>query len=265
MNNLSKIQNFICKEDDVIVVSFPKAGTTWLQEIIYCVLNGIDASQHQSLEDRFPYLEFIYPGLASIEKMEGQRLIKTHLPLSILPEDIHKKKPKIFYIMRNPKDVAVSYYHFVRMMTITDYTASFDNFFEDFISDKVAYGPFWKHYTEVWPHRNDPNVLLLYYEDLHKDIHGSIKRIADFLNKDLSEEEINQIADHCSFHNMSKNPNVNYQHWDDLGIRKTNESRFMRKGQIGDWKNYFSEEKNTLMDSWIDEKFMNINFTYDNL
>lgn len=71
------------------------SGTTWLQEIIYCVLNGISASETQSLEDRFPYLEFIYPGLASIEKMEGQRLIKTHLPLSILPDDIHKKKPKV--------------------------------------------------------------------------------------------------------------------------------------------------------------------------
>lgn len=34
----------------------------------------------------------------------------------------------------------------------------------------VAYGPLWKHYTDIWPRRNDPNILILFYEDLHKVI-----------------------------------------------------------------------------------------------
>ncbi|GIY12021.1 sulfotransferase 1C4 [Caerostris darwini] len=267
MKNLESCKNFVFKEDDILVVSFPKTGTTWLQEIIYCIMNGIDESLSKSLEDRFPYLEFIYPGLASIEKMEGQRLIKTHLPYSLLPEDVLKSNVKMFYILRNPKDVAVSYYHFVRMMTAADYSGDFDSFFQDFLSDKVPYGPIWKHYEEIWSQKDNPNILILFYEDFHKDIHGSIRKISRFLNKDLTEKEICDIADHCSFSNMSQNPNVNYQHWDDLGIRKQYEAKFMRKGQVGDWKNYFNTEMNHRMDSWIDDNFSDIkaSFVFDKL
>ncbi|GFX40249.1 sulfotransferase 1E1 [Trichonephila clavipes] len=305
------VKNFTFKDEDILVVSFPKTGTTWLQEIIYSILNGVDETSSQSLEDRFPYLEFIYPGLKSIQKMEGQRLIKTHLPYSLLPEDIHKKNVKfqlsdleckisfekrltttgmaavsaevlpfggkfflnpifacylIFYIMRNPKDVVVSYYHFVRMMTVSDYSGNFENFFQEFLSDKVPYGPIWKHYQEMWDHLNEANIFILFYEDLHKDIQGTIKKIATFLDRDVSDEEINDIVDHCSFHNMAQNPNVNYQHWDDLGIRKIHEAKFMRKGEIGDWKNYFTSEMCQSMDLWIEDNLKEISpfFNYDN-
>ncbi|KAF8785879.1 Sulfotransferase 1C4 like protein [Argiope bruennichi] len=267
MKNLDGIRDFTFKEDDILVASFPKTGTTWLQEIIYCILHGVDESLSQSLEDRFPYLEFIYPGLDSIKKMEGQRLLKTHLPYSLLPqEDILKKNVKVFYIMRNPKDVAVSYYHFVRMMTISNYSGNFDNFFEDFISDKVPYGPIWKHYLDMWEHKNDQNILILFYEDLQKDIHGNIRKIASFLNRNPTEKEINDIANHCSFDNMSQNPTVNYQHWDALGIRKSSEAKFMRKGQVGDWKNYFNAEMNRSMDLWIENNFkdVSVSFGYEN-
>ena len=50
---------------------------------------------------------------------------------------------------------------------------------------------------------------------------------------------------------MEKNPSVNYSHWDELGIRKQQEAPFMRKGQVGDWKNYFSSEMNDDFDVWI--------------
>ncbi|GFQ88926.1 sulfotransferase 1E1 [Trichonephila clavata] len=267
MKNLDHVKNFTFKDGDILVVSFPKTGTTWLQEIIYSILNGVDETLSQSLEDRFPYLEFIYPGLKSIQKMEGQRLIKTHLPYSLLPEDIHKKNVKILYIMRNPKDVMVSYYHFVRMMTVSDYSGHFESFFREFLSDKVPYGPIWKHYQEMWDHRNEANILILFYEDLHKDIQGTIKKVATFLDRDVSDEEINDIVDHCSFHNMAQNPNVNYQHWDDLGIRKIHEAKFMRKGEIGDWKNYFTSEMCQSMDLWIEDNLKEISpfFNYDKL
>lgn len=259
MKSMDNIQKFICRESDIYVASFPKTGTTWLQEIIYCIMNGIDKSS-KSIEDRFPYLEFLYPGLSSIENQVDQRFIKTHLPYSLLPQDILEKKPKIFCIMRNPKDVLVSYYHFVRMTTMSDYKGSFESFFNDFLSDSVPYGPIWKHYNEMWLHRNDPNILILSYEDFHKDIQGNIRKIAQFLEKDLTNEEIADIADHCSFKNMSKNPSVNYQHWDDLGIRNKNEAKFMRKGEIGDWKNYLSSERIHIMDTWITEKFKDTSF-----
>ncbi|GIX97886.1 sulfotransferase family cytosolic 1B member 1 [Caerostris extrusa] len=244
MKNLESCKNFVFKEDDILVVSFPKTGTTWLQEIIYCIMNGIDESLSKSLEDRFPYLEFIYPGLASIEKMEGQRLIKTHLPYSLLPEDIIKSNLQIIL------EILIVFF---KIFSLIKYPM-------------VLFGNIMKKYGVR--KKDNPNILILFYEDFHKDIHGSIRKISRFLNKDLTEKEICDIADHCSFSNMSQNPNVNYQHWDDLGIRKQYEAKFMRKvGQVGDWKNYFNTEMNHRMDSWIDDNFGDIkaSFVFDKL
>ncbi|XP_054709134.1 sulfotransferase 1E1-like [Uloborus diversus] len=239
-------------------------GTTWLQEIVYSIMKGIEKSE-TSIEDRFPYLEFIYPGLSSIEKITEQRFLKTHLPYSLLPESVHQKKPRIIYMMRNPKDVAVSYYHFVRMMTMTDYVGDFSNFFQDFLNDEVPYGPIWKHYADVWEHKDEPNVLILQYEDFHKDIQGNIKKIGLFLGKHLTDKEVEDIAYHCSFSSMSNNPSVNYQHWDDLGIRKKDEAKFFRKGQVGDWRNYFNSEMDDLMNVYIENHFKSndIKFCFD--
>ena len=60
--------------------------------------------------------------------------------------------------------------------------------------------------------------------------------IAEFLNKSLSDELINRIAEQCTFNGMMKNYN-SYS----LGGSSLN---FLRKGVVGDWKNYFTPEQN---------------------
>lgn len=264
IKNMKNIQNFEVRDDDIFVIAFPKTGTTWLQEIVYIISNDLnfEKAASSSLENRFPYLEFIYPGLSAVSKMPSPRFIKSHLPLSLLPQEIKEKSPKIFYIVRNPKDVAVSYYHFVSMLTMTNYTGQFKDFFETFINDKVPYGPIWRHYSEFWEHRDDSNIFIISYEELQKDIKSCIERIASFLGKSLNEDEINKIAVHCSFDSMSRNSSVNYEHWDDLGIRKKDSEKFMRKGQVGDWQNYFTSDMNERMEKWIKEHFEKVGFQF---
>lgn len=81
----------------VFLLSNFLAGTTWSQEIIYLVQTGLDFEGAGSapLDDRFPYLEFLYPGYEAIAKYPSPRLIKSHLPFHLLPADIHVKKPKV--------------------------------------------------------------------------------------------------------------------------------------------------------------------------
>nr|AJD25308.1 sulfotransferase-like protein [Plectreurys tristis] len=100
LKSLDSLEKFECREDDIFVVTFPKTGTTWLQEIVYCIMNDLDFSSAavKSIEDRFPYLEFVFPGLATINKMPSPRFIKTHLPYSLLPADVHQKKPKFLMV-----------------------------------------------------------------------------------------------------------------------------------------------------------------------
>lgn len=265
IRSLPKVQALKARPDDIFVVSFPKTGTTWVQEIVYLIVTGLDfqSASERNMEQRFPFLEYFYPGVSTIESSADVRMIKTHLPYSLLPESVRTENPKIIYIMRNPKDVCVSLFHFTRLIKETGYEGSFNDFFKSFLKGHVSYGPIWKHYLEWWEHRNDPNVLVVTYEDLHKDASGVIQRVAVFLGRPLREDEVAAIAEHCHFRRMAHNPAANYEHWRKLGFLNLHEQGgFMRKGIVGDWKNYFTPEMNAEMDAWLEEKFGHTDLTF---
>lgn len=177
------------------------------------------------------------------------------------------------YIFRNPKDVLVSYYHFCRMNKLIGFNGTFNEFFDRFVKGTLPYGPIWSHYIDVLKLKEDDlekpfdhnNVLVLFYEDLKKDFAAQVHKISEFLNKPrLSDDAIKVLAKHCSFDEMKNNPAVNYQHWDDLGFRDKKEASFMRKGQVGDWKNYFSPDQDAVITKLIDEKLGDkISFIYE--
>ncbi|CAL1537993.1 unnamed protein product [Lymnaea stagnalis] len=245
VNDVKSIHQFDVREDDIWVVSFPKSGTTWVQEIVYLVNNGADfeSAGAATIEERFPYFEWIVPGLKSIEKMPSPRLIKSHLPLTMLPNQMKDKKPKIIYIARNPKDTVVSYYYFLTKFVIEDniFNGTFDEYCQLFIDDFVHYGPWWKHVKEAWERREQDNILVLFYEDLQENIHKAVWDIAGFLNKPITEAQVNDIVKYCSFETMRNNKAVNYDWLKDVGAAKEGE-HFMRKGQVGDWKNHLNKD-----------------------
>jgi len=95
---LENVAAFQLRDDDLIVASFPKSGTTWLQEVVYRLrhLRGKkDEYEKDVMETKFPYLEFVYPGLKDIEERKGERFIKTHLPRHLLPESAKTSKAKV--------------------------------------------------------------------------------------------------------------------------------------------------------------------------
>ena len=80
--------------------------------------------------------------------------------------------------------------------------------------------------------------------------------IAEFLGKDLSQETIDRIARQCSFGKMKRNPATNYSHRARAGAVKPNSNDFMRKGEVGDWKNYFTTEQNEAFDKQYEERMV---------
>ncbi|XP_054157896.1 sulfotransferase 1B1-like [Oppia nitens] len=271
------IESFVFRDDDIVVTAFPKSGITWLQEIVWLLANELDFKTAKSLTitDRFPYLEFPSPGIKSIERMKVRRYLKTHLTPTLLfsgkqlnetTEDNDNNNnivvPKMITIFRNPKDLIVSYYHFCRMNKMIGFKEDFDHFFDRFISGSLPYGPVWNHYLDVLQWNNsqpdDRKILVIHYEDLKKDFANQVNRISEFLGKPkLSDDDMKQLTNHCSFDQMKYNPAVNYKHWDDLGFRDRNEAEFMRRGQIGDWKYYFSKEQNHTIDKLVKKYLQN--------
>lgn len=89
----TEAQNYLAEHlhpNDVFVASFPRSGTTWISELVYLLvtkLNYEDALRY-NIEERVPFMEYIWPGVRSIAKSTPPRVIKTHLPFPFLPREV---------------------------------------------------------------------------------------------------------------------------------------------------------------------------------
>jgi len=253
-STLEKIsKHFRARPTDVHIVTYPKAGTSWIQEVAWLVNHDadIEASNSTPSSQRTIYIELDNHKVDKFKMLrsaEGARHVKWHHPAELLPSDVISEG-RIIYLLRNPKDTAVSWYHFQRMNTLYSFEGSFDQFFELFLQNKVSYGSYWHHILSYWKLRDQGNILFLTYEEMHSDLSEVVRKVGSFLSKDLSKKQVEAIVEHCSFRQMRSNPMTNASKME----RIKGEGKFMRKGQVGDWTNYFSKEQNQRMEDWITE------------
>uniref|UniRef100_A0A646QEH4 Amine sulfotransferase n=1 Tax=Hemiscolopendra marginata TaxID=943146 RepID=A0A646QEH4_9MYRI len=259
---LKRLQTFEAEEDDVYVVTFAKAGTALMQEVVHLLHNGTSEPAFEMLRDlTFPYLEIAcwnfpddFPdSFKLIESSPSPRLIKTHLPYSLMPPKAIEMKCKMIYVARNVKDVVVSYYHFAQKMNVMDFKGEVSDFVELFLRDLVPYCPYFDHVKGFWERRNEPNILFVTYEDMKKDLSSVVRKTAEFLKKTVSDEEVATIVKLCSFENMKANPVVNKNFFQEEKVAKE-DFTYLRKGIVGDWKNHFSKDINDKFEKLLDEK-----------
>lgn len=107
-------------------------------------------------------------------------------------------------------------------------------------------------------------MLFLFYEDLISDLPGNIKRTAEFLGKSLTSEQIKKLEDHLRFENFKNNKSVNISGLKGLGLFKSSEQNFVRKGRSGGWKDNFSEEEAKEAKKWVEDnqKALGIKFRF---
>jgi hypothetical protein len=161
-------------------------------------------------------------------------------------------------VTRNPKDAAVSFFFQCRIVFFPG--IEWDDFWKKFVNGEVEFGNYFDHLLSWLPHKDDKNVLFLKYEDMKRDLPGAVSQIASFLEADLSSDVIDKIADLTTFEKM-KNDNSANLSW--LRLRKKKGDEFMRKGIVGDWKNFFTAEQSAEMDSICAEKLNGFEFRYE--
>ena len=159
------------------------------------------------------------------------------------------------YVARNPKDVIVSFYHHHKLMKMQGFSGgSLENFADFFMKDQgecrvlsallypshliyylvwsfftVIFCPYFPHILDAWAKRTHPNLLFIFYEDMKKNLRGEVEKVARFLGKPLTEENMTKLLEHLKFENISKNESVNFEIGKKIGFMNL-DGAFMRKG-----------------------------------
>ncbi|KAM8960119.1 sulfotransferase 1B1-like [Pelodytes ibericus] len=249
-----KIENFQARSDDVLISTYPKAGTTWTQEIVDLIINegDVEKAKRGPTHVRFPFLDICSPppvpsGVDILENTPSPRMIKTHLPYKLVPKAFWEHNCKVIYVARNAKDNAVSYYHFDRMNKTQPDPGPWETYVDQFLQGNVAWGSWFDHVIGWWNVKDKHRILYLFYEDMKEDPKREIRKVMKFLEKDMSEDVLEKICQHTSFQAMKENPMANYTSFPTY-ILDHSCSPFMRKGEVGDWVNHFTESQSEAFD-----------------
>ena len=144
-------------------------------------------------------------------------------------------------------------YHYFRLNKIYHYSGTFAEFRDSFTHDTMLYGPYREHVKGYLEHSD--TVLCLTYEQMHQDRASVVRKVADFLGVALTDADVDNVVENTSFEFMKRNPDTNFNQWKKNGmILRPEEDIFMRKGVVGDWKNYFTEEENEAFMNWRNEE-----------
>ncbi len=246
---------FAFRDDDIIISTYAKAGTTWVQQIVSQLIFG--GAEGLAVAEMSPWLDLRIPPkavkLPAVEAQTHRRFLKTHLPVDAL---VFSPKAKYLYIGRDGRDVVWSMYNHHTNANALWYEALNDTpgrvgppigpppdsvlqYFDDWLErDGHPFWPFWENVRSWWEIRHLPNVMMLHFGQLKADMPGQIRRIAGFLDTPIDEATWPAILAHCSFDYMKANATASVPlggaFWE--GGART----FVHKGVNGRWSDLLS-------------------------
>jgi len=287
-------------QSDIVVMDYPGSGGTVLQELVWTMrnnpdLDNPDASLH--LNHRVPHIEadafmhskklpapngevlktfnsrcpngnveeFMYHQMAV--KAPSPRTLKTHLPISLMTPNL-LTNAKVVYIVRNPKDVCVAYYHHSRLGKHISYDGSFGDWIQNFVGDNLMFGPYWEHIREMWKQKDHPGMHIIHYENLIATPEWEIKRLNFFLGTQLTEPQMENIVKHTSLKAMKERGVLPLGYNSDEIIEEVakKDGGYYDCGEAGGWMVKINKSQATQIDSWTKQNIKGLetlNFIYD--
>ncbi|XP_060654115.1 LOW QUALITY PROTEIN: sulfotransferase 1E1-like [Drosophila nasuta] len=263
-------------EDDVWIVTNPKSGTTWMQELVWLLMNdcNFEAALSKDQELRSPFLEFDYimhrdvgRALQPVQELASPRIIKSHLQLAFLPAQLWEKKPKVIYVFRDPKDAWISsYYHGVTIGL--RYGQTLEQYISDVLEKEAVQRDPILHAMEFYQLRNEPWVYYTSFNRMKQDLRKIIEDLCKFLNKTVTEQQMERLLKHLSFEEMKKNPTTNH-HWEYAQTHLPNRGKevynFTRSGKIGGYKEEMKPEQIEKVNRFITESLQANEVTLEQL
>ncbi|KAG8201901.1 hypothetical protein JTE90_027379 [Oedothorax gibbosus] len=245
--NCNDAMYYIPHNGDVIICSFPKTGTSWLQYIVQQIISkGQPLPKFMDLYYKIiPFIEMA--GIEAVEALTKPRIYKHHFSQNAIPI---RDNAKYIYIYRNPEDVLISYFHFCA--NIVEEVLTIDDFLEDFVKGILWYGDYCDHVLSFLSQAKRENVFVCTYENLISNRKEEVLRLAKFLGEEhyeyLSKDEatLDRIVAQTEFEYMKANvammlPEMKQEEESSGGPdRKVD---YFRKGIVGDGKKSLTESQ----------------------
>lgn len=248
--------DFQFRDDDIIISTYGKSGTTWVQQIVSQLL--FDAAEDIEVAEMSPWVDLRVPPkevkLPMINAQTHRRFLKTHLPVDAL---VFSDKVKYVYIGRDGRDVLWSMYnHHVKANEkwyealnntpgrvgppIEAPNESITEYYHDWLDkDGHPWYPFWENIRSWWDIRDLSNVYFMHFSDLKAGMPAEIRKLAEFLEIPIRPDKWDAILEHCSFEymkeNASKSTPLGGMFWD--GGAKS----FIHKGINGRWRDKLTD------------------------
>jgi hypothetical protein len=220
------------KNSDVFLVSYPKSGNTWVKSLLGNYINDTAIDFHL-LSSIIPDIDDNPEQINNIKT--SPRIIKSHFAYT-------SEYPKVIYIIRDGRDVAVSYYYHLILRGKIKKDIDFRTYFYDYFMKGASKFGGWGEHVSSWKSAEGKNILFVKYENLLTETEKVFREILQFSGLPLNQGKFTAAVQKSSFENMQQTEAMNTE-----TIRKDFDFKdtgygFIRKGIAGDWKSHFTEE-----------------------
>lgn len=219
--------------DDVFLVSFPKSGNTWTRFLIANLAHPNERVDFSTIHRLVP--DPFVTSKRDFDRMSRPRIIKSH-------ECFEPRYPKAMYIVRDPRDVVISQYHYHRKCNKIEDGYPMEKFVARFLAGETCPHGSWGESVTTWltSRHNDPRFLLLRYEDMVADPRRELARVATFLNIPADAERISRAVERSAADRMRKLEKVQS---DQSSLTKDSRKDlpFVRAAKSGGWRSELPE------------------------
>jgi hypothetical protein len=214
--------------DDIFLVSFPKSGNTWTRFLLANLRFPERPATFANI-----HLLIACPTVTTkreFERMPRPRIIRSH-------ECFDPRYPRVIYIVRDPRDVVLSQYHYHRKLRKIEDDSPLEKFVTRFLAGETCPHGSWGQNISTWlsTMQGDPRFLLLRYEDLIADTSRELAKVVAFLHLPAGPEQIAQAVERSSADQMRK---LEEKQMDKNALMKGSRKdlSFVRSARSGGWR-----------------------------